>query len=102
MSVLERSVRGASGVRVQDHGAPTTASMILARARRSRTRFLAPPICSNLIVALVLVVRPRLTEPKTLGVLRLPPPCAPVVALPSVGPYTLGAQGSAHVSTNYP
>ena len=59
--------------------------------------------CSNLIVALVLVVRPRLIEPKTfMGVLRLPPPCAPVVALPSVGPYTLGAQGSAHVSTNYP
>ena len=33
LSVLERSMCGASGVRVSDHGAPTTDSMILLDSR---------------------------------------------------------------------
>ena len=66
MSVLERSVRSERCASERSRGADdglhdSRAGTAIAHAIPSAA------FCSNLIVALVLVVRPRLTEPKTLG-----------------------------------
>ena len=75
---------------VSDRGVPTTASTILARAKAvnrdsSRRLLFTPDWCAS---------SPPALSPKALGGGCGSLPCAPVAALPSFGPYTLGAQGS--------